>query len=426
MSSTNDSFRFGLETFLELPRGTSIHTSDGARDVRSITELLAGKRIAVLSHPAGVDRALNPGVDRIAASLPTGAAITALLGPQHGLRGEKQDNMIESEDSIDSRLGVPTFSLYGKTRRLTPAIADTFDLLLVDLQDVGVRVYTFLTTLAYILEDLQRWPEKEVWVLDRPNPTGRLVEGLTLEPGHESFVGAASIPMQHGLTLGEFARWYHAKKELTSRFAVVPMVGWTPRDPRAAWPRERVWVQPSPNIPGLYTTRSYPGTVMLEGTTLSEARGTTRPLSMLGHPDVAWDRVLDWVATNVRQQNDILGGCTLRPVTFQPTFHKHHGVPTPGFELVTEGSFWDPARFKPYRLVAAFLKAIREVHPTTVLWTDPPYEYEYERTPIDVITGGTRLRDWVDDASARWADLESMLKHDEDEWRAEIERWWIY
>jgi uncharacterized protein YbbC (DUF1343 family) len=393
-----------------------------------------------------VDRNLHHAVDLLAAwAADVGIQLTALLGPQHGLRGEKQDNMVESEHFTDPATGLPVFSLYGETRRVTPEMADHVDVLLVDLQDVGVRVYTFLTTLGYILEDFQAWPEKEVWVLDRPNPVGRAVEGLTLEPGWESFVGIASVPMQHGMTLGEFARWYHHSRGLTSRLTVVPMQDWSPQDPRRAWPASRVWLQPSPNMPALYTARAYPGTVMLEGTTLSEARGTTRPLSTLGHPELDRPDVLDLVAEmdeawrteagtaadthtagSGTSAPDYLFGCRIRPVTFEPTFHKHAGVPTQGIEIIAEGPFYDPARFRPYRLIAALLKAIRRRHPELPLWTDPPYEYEFDKIPIDVITGGTRFREWVEDPQAQWGDLEAMLQSDEAGWREMREDWLLY
>ncbi|MCG8479493.1 MAG: DUF1343 domain-containing protein [Spirochaetales bacterium] len=492
MSETR--FRFGLETLLEQPADVPIYragyafpghaepggigepanaasvrdaSGDAAGAVRyrtarasELSALLAGRRVAVLSHPAGVDAELTPGIDRLASWLaghdrsgappPSGARLTALFGPQHGLRGEKQDNMVESEDYTDRATGLPAFSLYGTTRRITAAIADTFDVLLVDLQDVGVRVYTFLTTLAYILEDLAPRPEKEVWVLDRPNPTGRLVEGLSLEAGHESFVGVASIPMQHGFTLGEFALWYRDTRGLATRLTVVPMTGWNPAVHRDAWPADRVWVQPSPNMPGLYTTRAYPGTVILEGTTLSEGRGTTRPLSVMGHPGVDWDAVLDWVRSNTSEHRSgepgepdrspgpcgedaagakadhALAGCRVRRLTFQPTFHKHANIPTAGIDIVAEGRFWDPERFRPYRLVAAVLKAIRTLHPDIELWSPPPYEYEFECVPVDVITGGMRFREWVDGATTTWADLSEALDADEGEWRAESLRWRLY
>ncbi|MFW5729283.1 MAG: hypothetical protein ACOCYG_06420, partial [Spirochaetota bacterium] len=248
-----------------------------------------------------------------------------------------------------------------------------------------------------------------------------------------------------------------AGRELTSTLTVVPMAGWEPSDASTAWPADRVWLQPSPNMPGLYTARAYPGTVMLEGTTLSEGRGTTRPLSVLGHPEVEWPRVFgvaaeldaEWKAYETAAAErpddrvagahpsarsgepvgvppDWLFGCRVRPVTFQPTFHKHAGVATSGVEIVAEGRFYDPRWFSPYRLVAAILKSIHQVHPGLKLWTDPPYEYEYDKVPIDVITGGPRFREWVEDPVAGWAQLESMLRADEDAWRHSSRDRWLY
>lgn len=428
--TTIEPFRFGIETLIEQPQGATLVTATEAKPaertaIEGVTDLLAGKRVALLSHPAGVDRALVPSIELLAARLSEpslgGARLTALFGPQHGIRGEKQDNMVESYDEVDSATGLPTYSLYGTTRRLTDQMIDSFDVLLVDLQDVGVRVYTFLTTLAYLAEDLDRKPGKELWVLDRPNPTGRAVEGLKLEAGHESFVGVAPVPMQHGLTLGEFVLWYRAHRNLATTVRVVPMTGWDPNQARTAWPADRIWVPPSPNMPSLATARSYPGTVMLEGTTLSEGRGTTRPLQSFGYPGLDWRAIVQQVrqltATSDLPEG-VLAGTAVRKVTFQPTFHKHQGVPTAGLDLVPLGSFFDPARFRPFRLIAAVLKAIRSLYPDLVLWTEPPYEYEYERRPIDVITGGMRLRQWVDTPDAGWEQIAAPLDEEEEQWRA--------
>ncbi len=298
-------FLFGLEVF--------------AKDVKLLRSL-EGKRVALLGHPASVDASLVSSVD-IVSNLADryNFKLAALFGPQHGFLGEKQDNMVESDDFSHGGSGIMVFSLYGSTRRLTPEMIDTFDVILVDLQDVGVRVYTFLTTLSYLLEDLSAYEDKSLIVLDRPNPTGRAMDGLTLQEGWESFVGAAKIPMQYGLTLGEFAVWYRDVKKLGVNLRVVGMKGYEPDRIGYAWPEDRVWIQPSPNMPGLYTVRSYTGTVILEGTTLSEARGTTRPLSMFGHPDVHWPEVMDWLGKNAP---DFSRGCFLRKVFFQPTFHK--------------------------------------------------------------------------------------------------------
>ena len=379
---------------------------------------LRGRRVGILAHPASLDRDLRPVWDQVA--LLPGVRVTALFGPQHGFVGDKQDNMVESADTAHDRLGAPVFSLYGDTRRLREEWIDLFDILLVDVQDVGVRVYTFLTTVAYLLEDLADRGDKEIWILDRPNPVGRAVVGHRLMPGNESFVGVAEIPMQHGLTVGEFARWYANKHVLNTRLEVVPMVGWSPE---LSWPSDHVWVQPSPNMPGLYTARAYPGTVMLEGTTVSEARGTTRPLSMFGHPDLNWSAVHRWLAEN---EPAVFDGTGIRQVVFQPTFHKHAGLACTGYELVAEGRFYEPLRFRPYRLVAKVLKAIRSVHASFPLWTAPPYEYEYERLPIDVITGSDLLRRWVDDQPATGGDLEKVLAADEQSWRQEAGPYYLY
>ena len=224
-------------------------------------------------------------LDALAAT--PGLRVTAAFGPQHGLRGDKQDNMVESEDFLDPALGIPVFSLYGTVRRPTDAMLEHCDVLLVDLQDLGCRIYTFITTLRYVLEACGRLG-KAVWVLDRPNPAGRQVEGLALRPGWESFVGAGPMPMRHGLTMGEMARWFVRECRIEVELVVVPMRGWDPHAaPGFGWPLgERSWVNPSPNAPNVYMARAYAGTVMLEGTTLSEGRGTTRPLELFGAPDL--------------------------------------------------------------------------------------------------------------------------------------------
>ena len=431
-------FRFGSETLIEQPERAAIVSAVGRfptafTPVGEANDLLAGKRIALLSHPAGVNASLVPSTellpDRLSGSSFGGARLTALLGPQHGIRGEKQDNMVESDHGVDTKTGLPVYSLYGATRRPTDRMIDSFDLLLVDLQDVGVRVYTFLTTLAYLIEDLHRRPDKELWVLDRPNPTGRAVEGLTLEPGHESFVGVASIPMQHGLTLGEFALWYRRQRSLATTVRVVPMTGWNPNDRDHTWPSDRIWIPPSPNMPSLATARCYPGTVVLEGTTLSEGRGTTRPLQSFGYPGLDWHAIVAHVRqlTATPQLPDgVVGGTGLRSVTFQPTFHKHCGVPTAGLDLVPEGRCFDPGRFRPFRLIAAMLQTIRARYPDLTLWTDPPYEYEYERRPIDVITGGTRFRAWIETPDADWDAIAAPMTAEEDRWREISRPFWLY
>jgi len=242
---------------------------------RELRAPLEGKRVALLAHPASVTRDLTHSLDALAAA---GLNLTAAFGPQHGLRGDKQDNMVESEDFTDPALKIPVFSLYGEVRRPTGQSMGTFDTILVDLQDVGCRIYTFITTLLYVLEAASEHG-KSVWLLDRPNPAGRPVEGLSLRAGWESFVGAAPMPMRHGLTLGELGRWFVREFNLDVDYRVIRMEGWRPGEgPGFGWPAERVWINPSPNAANLNMARAYAGTVMLEGTMISEGRGTTRPL----------------------------------------------------------------------------------------------------------------------------------------------------
>jgi uncharacterized protein YbbC (DUF1343 family) len=246
---------------------------------------LHGRRVALLAHPASVSAHLTHALDALAA-LPD-LRLSAAFGPQHGLRGDKQDNMIESPEFLDPVHHIPVFSLYGAVRRPTPAMMDSFDVLLIDLQDLGCRIYTFITTLRYVLEAAAKH-DKAVWILDRPNPVGRPVEGLLLRAGWESFVGAGPLPMRHGLTMGELACWFVTRYHLDVECTVIKMHAWSPdAAPGYGWPiGERSWVNPSPNAPNLSMARCYAGTVMLEGSTLSEGRGTTRPLELFGAPDI--------------------------------------------------------------------------------------------------------------------------------------------
>jgi len=376
---------------------------------------LAGRRVALLAHPASVLADLSHSLDALAVA--PGLALSAALGPQHGLRGDKQDNMVESADFVDPRHGIPVFSLYGAVRRPTPAMLDSFDVLLVDLQDLGCRIYTFLTTLRYVLEAAAAHG-KAVWVLDRPNPAGRPVEGLALRPGWESFVGAGRLPMRHGLTLGEAGHWFVRELGLALDYEVIAMRDWAPgAGPGYGWPLgERSWVNPSPNAASLWMARCYAGTVLLEGTTLSEGRGTTRPLELVGAPDLDSAALL---AALHRLAPEWLAGCRLRPCWFEPTFHKHVGRLCAGLEIHVDDPAYDHHAFRPWRLVAATLKAIRRQRPDYPLWRDFPYEYESGRLAIDVISGGPLLRDWVDDPAAVPGDLEALARRDEATWRAE-------
>ena len=374
---------------------------------------LAGKRVALLAHPASVTRDLTHALDALAA-LPD-LDIVAAFGPQHGLRGDKQDNMVESPDFVDPRHGIPVFSLYGDVRRPSAAMMEVFDVLLVDLQDLGCRIYTFITTLRYVLEAAAAHG-KAVWVLDRPNPVGRPVEGLTLRAGWESFVGAGPMPMRHGMTMGELARWFIATLKLEVECEVVPMQGWVPDgEPGFGWPgTQRSWINPSPNAPNVSMARCYAGTVMLEGTTLSEGRGTTRPLELFGAPDI------DAMAVRARMQAlapDWLRGCVLRECWFEPTFHKHEGRLCAGLQIhVEDPRHYDHAAFRPWRLQALAFKALRQLQPDYPIWRDFPYEYDFERRAIDLINGSPLLREWVDDEAAMPGDLERLAAADEAAW----------
>lgn len=373
---------------------------------------LAERRIALLAHPASVTRNLTHSLDALAA-LPD-IQLTAAFGPQHGMRGDKQDNMVESSDFIDSRLGIPVFSLYGEVRRPTDAMMGSFDTILIDLQDLGCRIYTFITTLRYVLEAAAAHG-KAVWVLDRPNPAGRPVEGLTLRSGWESFVGAGPMPMRHGMTMGELGRWFIDTLGLQVEYRVIEMEQWQPEaSPGFGWAPERSWVNPSPNAANLSMARAYAGTVMLEGTTLSEGRGTTRPLELFGAPDIDVRRLLADMHSLAPQW---LQGCLLRECWFEPTFHKHAGQLCAGVQIHVEDPLhYDHAAFMPWRLQALAFKALRLQSPDYPLWRDFAYEYETNRLAIDLINGSELLREWVDNPDATPADLDAITQPDEAAW----------
>ena len=392
--------RFGIDRLL----------ADGA-----LRKPLAGRRVALLAHPASTTADLAHSLDCLASL--ADVRITAGFGPQHGLRGDKQDNMVESADFTDPRHGIPVFSLYGDVRRPTEEMMRAFDVLLVDLQDVGTRVYTFITTLRYVLEAAAAH-RKVVWVLDRPNPIGREVEGLLLREDFESFVGAGPMPMRHGLTIGEMARWFVQRLRLDVELDVVAMEGWDPeRAPGYGWPLgERAWVNPSPNAPNLGMARCYPGTVLCEGTTLSEGRGTTRPLELFGAPDVDAGELL---AEMTALGPDWLTGCRIRPCWFEPTFQKHAGSLCAGLQVHVDDPAYDPRRFRPWRLVVLALKALRRLRPDYPLGRKFAYEYESKRLAFDLINGTDVVRRWIDDPAAKPQDLDAAASADEKAWHEE-------
>jgi uncharacterized protein YbbC (DUF1343 family) len=405
MTKTGRCFGFGIDRLL----------TD-----RNLRHILAGSRVALLGHPASVTRDLGYTADAL---MDTSIRITALLGPQHGMRGDKQDNMVESADEVDPVYGIPVYSLYGDVRRPTRDMLGQFDVLLVDLQDVGCRVYTYLATLIYLIEDCTK-AGKSIWILDRPNPAGRPVDGLTLRSGHESFVGVAPVPMRHGLTLGEMAKWYCEHNGLNADLNVVMMQNYDPRAaPGCGWPPTQPWINPSPNLATLNAARVYSGTVLLEGTTLSEGRGTTRPLECVGAPGLPVEEIIRTMRSLAPAW---MHGCHLRACYFEPTFHKYAGKRCAGIHIHADHAKYDHNQFRPYRLVILFLKALRSIRADFEIWRDFPYEYETGRLPIDVINGGPILREWVDDAAATVSDMEALLAIDEQAWLQNSKKFQLY
>ena len=396
---------------------------DRLRQEKKLHQQLIGHRLALLGHPASVDEDLRHALD-VVAGIPD-LELVAAFGPQHGLRGDKQDNMIESPEFLDPIHKIPVFSLYGDARRPTQAMMESFDVLLVDLQDLGCRIYTYITTLRYLLEACAKH-KKKIWVLDRPNPIGRPVEGLLLKPGWESFVGAGELPMRHGLTIGELSRWFVDKYGLSVDLTVIEMEGWAPlRAPGFGWPlNERVWINPSPNAPNLSMARCYPGTVMLEGTRLSEGRGTTRPLEIFGAPDVSAKMLIERMQ---RIAPDWMMGCTLRSCWFEPTFHKYAGQLCEGVQIhVDDPSGYDHLQFRPWRLMCLVFKALKSLNVGYPMWRDFEYEYERDRLAIDLINGSSIMREWVENDAATMGDMESLALLDEQSWLNERRPYLIY
>lgn len=389
--------KFGLDRLLSDP---------------ALSAPLKGRRAALVAHPASTTQDLTHAVDALAAH--PDIQLTAAFGPQHGMKGDLQDNMMESPDYTDPVHGIPVFSLYGEVRRPHGQWMSTFDVVLIDLQDVGCRIYTFVTTLLYMLEAAAEHG-KEVWVLDRPNPAGRPVEGTILREGWESFVGAGPMPMRHGLTLGEMGLWFIDHFKLDVAYRVIEMEGWKPAEgPGYGWPlSQRSWINPSPNAPNVSMTRAYAGTVMLEGATLSEGRGTTRPLELFGAPDIDARAVIAEMKAFAPQW---LKGCVLRDMWFEPTFHKHVGKLCSGVQIHVDDPAYDHEAFQPWRVQALGFKAIRRLYPDYDLWRDFPYEYAFGKLPIDVINGGPELRQWVDDPASTPDDLDALTRPDEQAW----------
>jgi uncharacterized protein YbbC (DUF1343 family) len=367
------------------------------------SDRLAGRRVGVVCNPASVDRDLRHIADRLAVH--AGARLMAIFGPQHGFRSDVQDNMIETRHAHDEVRRVPVYSLYSETREPTAEMFEDLDVLVIDLQDVGVRIYTYIYTMANCLKAARKHGLKVI-VCDRPNPIGGAqVEGMMLVPGNESFVGMFPIPMRHGMTIGELARLFNEHFGIGADLEVVTMERWS----RDMYFDETglTWILSSPNIPTFETTMVYPGGVLFEGTNVSEGRGTTRPFELIGAPWVVAERFADEM--NCRE----LPGVFFRPVLFEPTFQKHAGKGCAGCQI----HVLDRRTFHPVEAGVALIEAFRASDPGQFHWKNPPYEYEYDRMPIDCLAGSHELREQIDanvsarDISRSWeAPVSAFLK----------------
>jgi uncharacterized protein YbbC (DUF1343 family) len=343
---------------------------------------LNGKRIGVVCNPASVDHDLRHIADRLFTH--SGTMLTAIFGPQHGFKSDVQENMIETGHAVDDIRRVPVYSLYSETREPTAEMLRDVDVLVVDLQDVGTRIYTYIYTMALCLVAARKHGRKAI-VCDRPNPIGGVgVEGPMLIKGFESFVGLYPIPMRHGMTIGELARLFNEEFGIGADLEVIAMEGWR---------REMYfdatgvpWVLPSPNIPTLDSAIVYPGTVLFEGTNVSEGRGTTRPFELIGAPWVRGEHFAD--ALNRLD----LPGVRFRPIVFEPTFHKHAKIACGGCQI----HVLDRATFRSVETGVALLEAFRAAGRDRFLWRDPPYEYEHTKLPIDILAGTAELREQIE------------------------------
>ena len=361
--------------------------------------LIAGRRVGLVCNPASVDSRLIHASDRLLRGEWT---LTALFGPQHGFRSDLQENMIESPHARDARRRVPVHSLYSETREPTAEMLADVDVLVIDLQDVGTRIYTYVYTMANCLRAARRH-NVHVVVCDRPNPiNGDDIEGATLDPAYESFVGQFAIPMRHGLTIGEAARLFNEHFGLNAKLDVVPMDGWR----RAMFFDDTglPWVLPSPNIPTLETAIVYPGAVLFEGTDLSEGRGTTRPFEFIGAPWIDGERFAE--AMNARQ----IPGVWFRAAFFEPTFHKHARALCGGCQI----HIADRKALPSMRVAVEMLDEFKREAPTAKIWRDPPYEYEHIKPPIDILYGSDRLRRGIDSGDAPSSIMANWQRDEED------------
>lgn len=342
---------------------------------------LEGRRVGLVCNPASVDGNLMHIADRIASHQT--ARLTAIFGPQHGIHSDAQENMIETDHGQDATRAVPVYSLYSETREPTADMLRQVDMLVIDLQDVGTRIYTYIYTMANCLVAARRHGI-DVVVCDRPNPIGgSAVEGPMLVEGFESFVGQYPIPMRHGMTIGELAQLFNEHFSIGAALEVVEMTGW--QRPMYFDETGLPWVMPSPNLPTLDSAIVYPGTVLFEGTNLSEGRGTTRPFELVGAPGVEAQRLTDDL------NGAHLPGALFRPAVFEPTFHKHAGLSCGGCQI----HVLDREAFKPVMVGTALIAGLRRAAPG-FRWRDPPYEYELVKQPIDILAGTSQLREQID------------------------------
>ena len=356
---------------------------------------LRGQQVGLVCNPASIDAGFRHIIDRVVAT--PGITLAAVFGPQHGFHSVVQDNMVETPHTRHPRYGVPVYSLYSDTREPTAEMLQGLDLLIIDLQDVGTRVYTYVYTMANCLRAARRHGVPVI-VCDRPNPVGGLaVEGPVLESGLESFVGQFAIPLRHGMTIGELAHLFNQHFELGANLEVVPMTGWT----RTMYYEDAdlPWIMPSPNLPTIDSAVVYPGAVLFEGTNVSEGRGTTRPFELIGAP---WIDAAQLVDTLDRLK---LSGVVFRPVQFQPTFQKHSNQICSGCQLHVT----DRGALASVTVAVALMQAIRRQNPDAFAWREPPYEYETVKLPIDILAGTARLREQIDldvpasEIAAGWA-----------------------
>lgn len=374
-------------------------------------------RIGLLCNNAATDRRFRSTPNLLhSEGARLGFSLERIFSPQHGFAGEKQDNMVESGDGVHTGTGVPMVSLYGRVRQPEPAMLDGLDAIVIDLPDVGTRVYTFLST-ALLVMKVAAGRGLPVIVLDRPNPIGDAIEGPMLRPGFESFVGVLPVPLRHGLTVGEYCRFGRAALDLGLEVSVIEMRGY--RRKRYFDDTELPWVMPSPNMPTLETAVLYPGGVLLEGVNLSEGRGTTRPFELWGAPWLNPSVVAGEIS---RQAPDAdLRGFALREVAFEPTFHKFRGETVRGFQVHVT----DRGAFRPVAAWTAFFVAVHRIHPDRFAWREPPYEYEHERLPIDLIAGSSDLRLAID-AGADAAEIVRSWSLEETRFRETTRPFWLY